>query len=46
LFYGVAEVTVEIGNEVHREIANLKDYMIIVIRILGKKCEKYYEMEA
>ena len=29
-----------------REIANLKDYMIIVIRILGKKCEKYYEMEA
>ena len=46
LFYGVAEVTVEIGNEVHREIANLKDYMIIVIRVLGKECEKYYEMEA
>ena len=25
------------------EIANL---MIIVIRVLGKECEKYYEMEA
>ena len=45
LFYGVAEVTVEIGNEVHRKIANLKDYMIIVMS-LGKECEKYYEMEA
>jgi transposase len=46
LFYGVAEVTVEIGKEVHREIANLKDSMIIVIRVLGKECEKYYGMEA
>ena len=44
LFYGVAEVTVEIDKEVHREIANLKDYMIIVIRVLGKECEKYYEI--
>jgi len=25
LFYGVAEVTVEIGKKIHREIANLKD---------------------
>ena len=46
LFYGVAEVTVEIRKEVHREIANLKDYMMIVIRVLGNECEKYYGMEA
>lgn len=46
LFFGVAEVTVEIRNEVHREIANLKDSMIIVIRVLGNECEKYYGMEA
>lgn len=46
LFYGVAEVTVEIRKEVHREIANLKDSMIIVIRVLGNECEKYYGMEA
>ena len=36
---------VEIGNKLHREIANLKDYMIIVIRVLGKECEKNYEIE-
>jgi len=46
LFYGVAEVTVEIRKEVHREIANLKDSMIIVIKVLGNECEKYYGMEA
>jgi len=45
LFYGVAEVTVEIGKECHREIANLTDSLMIVIRILGKECEKYYGME-
>ena len=37
MFYGVAEVTVEIRKEVHRKIANLKDSMIIVIRVLGKE---------
>ena len=46
LFYGVAEVTVKIGKKVHREIANLKDSMMIVIRVLGNECEKYYGMEA
>jgi len=46
IFYGVAEVTVEIGKEIHRQIANLKDSMIIVIKILGKDCEKYYGLEA
>jgi transposase len=46
IFYGVAEVTVEIGREIHRQIANLKDSMIIVIKILGKDCEKYYGLEA
>ena len=46
LFYGVAEVTVEIGKEVHRQIANLKDSLIIVIKILGKDCENYYGMVA
>jgi transposase len=45
LFYGVAEVTVEIGKESHREIANLTDSLMIVIRILGKECKKYYGME-
>jgi transposase len=46
LFYGVAEVTVEIGAEIHREIANLKDSLMIVIRLLGSDCEKYYGMGA
>jgi hypothetical protein len=46
LFYGVAEVTVEIRKEVHRKIANLNDSMIIVIRLLGIECEKYYGIEA
>ena len=46
MFYGVAEVTVKIGKKVHREIANLKDSMMIVIRVLGNECEKYYGMEA
>ena len=46
LFYGVAEVTVEIGKDIHREIANLKDSLIIVISILGRDCEKYYGLEA
>jgi hypothetical protein len=45
LFYGVAEVTVEIRKEVHREIANLKDYMMMV-SVLGNECKKYYGMEA
>ena len=45
LFYGVAEVTVEIGTEIHRQIANLKDSLIIMIRILGNDCEKYYGLE-
>jgi transposase len=44
LFYGVAEVTVEIGKDVHREIANLNDSMMILIRLLGSDCEKYYGM--
>jgi len=42
LFYGAAEVTIEIGKDIHREIANLKESLIIVIRILGRDCEKYY----
>ena len=46
LFYGVAEVTVEIGTEIQRQVSNLKDSLIIMIRILGRDCEKYYGMEA
>ena len=46
LFYGVAESLTVKSKEVHREIANLKDYMMIVIRVLGNECEKYYGMEA
>lgn len=46
LFYGVAEVTVEIGKEIHREIVNLRDSLIIVIKVLGSECGKYYGMEA
>jgi hypothetical protein len=46
LFYGVAEVTIEIRKEVHLKIANLKDSMLIAISVLGDECKKYYGMEA
>jgi len=39
LSYGVAKGTVEIGKYVHREIANLKDSPMIVIKILGNECQ-------
>jgi len=42
----VAEVIVEIGKDVHREIANLNDSLMILIRLLGSECEKYYGMGA
>jgi transposase len=42
LFYGVAEVTVDIGGAIHRDIANLKEHLMITIKLLGPECEKYY----
>ena len=45
LFMGVAEVTVWINGEMHRKIANLNDNLVRIIRLLGKDCEKYYELE-
>ena len=44
--YGVAEVTVKIRKKVHREIANLKDSMMIAIMVPVNECEKYYGREA
>lgn len=45
LFMGVAEVTVWINGEIHLKIANLNDNLVRIIRLLGKDCEKYYELE-
>ena len=45
-FRNINEAIIELKGSIHREIANLKDSMMIVIRVLGNECEKYYGMEA
>jgi transposase len=45
LFMGVAEATVWINGEMHQRIANLNDDLVMIIRLLGPGCEKYYGLE-
>ncbi len=45
LFMGVAEVTIWLNGEMHLSIANLNDDLVRIIRLLGRDCEKYYDLE-
>ena len=42
LFRGVSEVVVKIGNKVNCEVANMKEVLLKILRLLGPECEKYY----
>ena len=42
LFRGVSEVVVKIGNKVNCEVANMKEVLVKILRLLGLECEKYY----
>ena len=41
-FVGVVDMTVQIGDEEYRQIANLNENAVKIIGLLGKSCEKYY----
>ena len=45
LFMGVAEVSIWLNGEMRLSIANLNDDLIKIIRLLGRDCEKYYDLE-
>ena len=42
LFRDVSEVVVKIGNMVKCEVANMKEVLLKILRLLGPECEKYY----
>ena len=42
LFRGVSEVVVKIGNKVNCEVANMKEVLLKILRLLGPECEEYY----